>query len=205
MDGLVNNQPFIGSLVPPDAALLYAPDSEVTASYVKAQKLAYIRACRTRRRGSAGRLRLLTPPARHTTVYPRESKRGLSMRHGLNRSLDGWQPRLETMERAELHRGAPFGGYAPAQLGQTYARFGTLRRPATAPAFLEALDGGRTTAAADDAADEEFGDDGDSATVGSVLSFASLRHQRVPRLLFNRSTLIPRDQGLWDRDLVPCG
>lgn len=66
---------------------------EFSERYLYIQKLDYIRRCRVNQRGEKTRLRLITDPKKDMSHFPRDSRRGLPIRKGLNRSWDKMSPR----------------------------------------------------------------------------------------------------------------
>ena len=91
---------------------------EFEARYRHIQQLEYIRRCRVRPRGPQSQMRLLISPFGLQDVehYPRESKRGLPIRKGVNRSLDKLRPLSP-----EMHHDF---GIMPNSLAQVRSEFG---------------------------------------------------------------------------------
>jgi hypothetical protein len=74
--------------------LLELSGHEFEARYRHVQQLEYIRRCRVKPRGPGQQMRLLISPfgLQPDDHHPRDSKRGLPLRKGLNRSLDKLRP-----------------------------------------------------------------------------------------------------------------
>lgn len=99
MEGVFNTVPLRPVTAP--GRLSGGDHVDFPERYVLAQKLEYIRTCRVKHRGNRTRLRLVTDPniVGEKNVFPRESRRGLPLRKGINKSWDAMRPTSPSMQR----------------------------------------------------------------------------------------------------------